>query len=109
LSDEYTIVLYSNGGTHAAQAWVMLRQFGIQGYVLLGGLNYWASAILNPQPPGDLAADSEILQYQFRRSAAGYFNGGGLAIEGSNSSEKEIRPKPKIKLFKKKKKGEEGC
>ncbi len=108
LDNDQIRVLYSNGGTHAAQAWVMLTQMGIKSYVLLGGLNYWSEAILNPEPPDDLVADSEILKYQFRKSASGYFNGSGTAIEQNKTSEKQSHLKPKIK-FKKKKKAEEGC
>ncbi|MCB0316296.1 MAG: rhodanese-like domain-containing protein, partial [Calditrichaeota bacterium] len=108
LSDLYTIVLYSNGGTHAAQAWVLLQQMGIKSYVMLGGLNYWVDAILNPQPPGDLAADSEILQYQFRKGASGFFNGGGVSVEQENQPAQSDAPRPKLPP-RRKKKGEEGC
>lgn len=108
LSPDYTIVLYSNGGTHSAQAWVLLKQMGIDCYTLLGGLNYWAEAIMNPQPPGDLAADSEILQYQFRKSASGYFNSGGVAAE-QDTKEAPAPSEPKKKITRKKKGGDEGC
>ena len=108
LSDLYTIVLYSNGGTHAAQAWVLLQQMGIKSYVMLGGLNYWVDAILNPQPPGDLAADSEILQYQFRKGASGFFNGGGVSVEQENQPAQSDATRPKLPP-RRKKKGEEGC
>lgn len=107
LSNDYLNVLYSNGDTNASQAWVMLSQTGIESYILMGGLNYWAKAILNPEPPGDLAADSEILRYQFRKSASGYFNAGGVAAAQENTAAKPAM-KPKIK-FKKKKAAEEGC
>ncbi len=105
---DYTIVLYSNGSTNAAQAWVLLRQRGVESYVLMGGLNYWAKAILNPQPPGDLVADSEILQYQFRKAAAAYFNGGKGVVTQQAQTKPLSHPRPKIKL-KKKQSAEEGC
>jgi hypothetical protein len=108
LSPDYTIVVYSNGGTHSAQAWVLLKQMGIECYTLLGGLNYWAGAIMNPQPPDDLAADSEILQYQFRKSASGYFNGGNTVTE-QNTRENTPPPVPKRTFKRKKKGGDEGC
>ena len=107
LNDEYVIVLYSNGGTHAAQAWVLLKQLGIESYVLLGGLNYWAQAILDPQAPDDLVADQEILQYQFQKAASEYFNKGGISVE-ENKKDAVVKPIPRIK-HKKKKAADEGC
>jgi rhodanese-related sulfurtransferase len=106
LNDDFIIVLCSNGGTHAAQAWVLLKQLRIDSYVLLGGLNYWAQAILNPQPPDDLVADQEILQYQFQKAASEYFKG-GIPIE-ENKTQNEIKPIPKTKQ-KKRKAADEGC
>ena len=109
LDQDYIIILYSNGGTHAAQAWVMLRQLGIESYVLLGGLNYWIQAILNPSPPEDIVADQEILQYEFRKSASKYFTGGGMSVKEDKTQKAEKkRPVRKFK-FKKKKKADEGC
>jgi rhodanese-related sulfurtransferase len=93
LSGDETIVLYSNGGTRAAQAWVLLKQMGIESYVLLGGLNYWTEAILNPKAPNTLAADSEILKYQFQKSAAGYFAPGGAVAAPADSATAPAKPK----------------
>ncbi len=104
LLSEMTIVLYSNGSTNAAQAWLLLQQKGIQTYVLQGGMNYWAEVILNPTPPGDLVADSEILLYQFRMGASAYFSGSGVVSSQAaktGNSKGALKPLPK----KKKKKG----
>ncbi len=108
LDPNKTIVLYSNGGTHAAQAWVLLKQIGIENYVLLGGLNYWAEAILNPQAPNDLVADSEILKYQFRKGASGHFAGDGLASAQNDTTNAPAKPKAKVNL-QQKKKARAGC
>jgi hypothetical protein len=86
----------------------MLKQMGIDSYVLLGGLNYWVSAILNPEPPDDLVADPEVLDYQFRKSASEYFNKGGISVDKNEKQEQKQVAPPKIK-FKRKKKAEEGC
>jgi rhodanese-related sulfurtransferase len=44
-----TIVLYSDGGAHAAQAWVFLRALGNeQVYFLRGGLHEWLDTVMNP-------------------------------------------------------------
>jgi 3-mercaptopyruvate sulfurtransferase SseA len=106
LRNDLTVVLYSNGGTHAAQAWVLPRQLGIESYVLLGGLNYWVEGILNPEPPSDLVADSEIEKYQLREATSEYFDreAKGQTLE----SKPEPVPKPVIK-FKRKKAGDGGC
>jgi len=76
--------------------------------VLLGGLNYWAEVILNPQAPKDLAADPEILKYQFRKGASEYFAGGGLATAQKDSTAAPVKPKASIDL-KMKKKARAGC
>ena len=44
-----TIVLYSEGGAHAAQAWVFLRALGYQKvFFLRGGLYEWLDQVMNP-------------------------------------------------------------
>ncbi len=108
MSGDKTVVLCSNGGTHAAQAWVLLKQKGIESYVLLGGLNYWTEAILNPKAPNDLAADAEILKYQFRKGASGYFGGSEVTPARSDSSAESAKPKITID-GKQRKKARAGC
>jgi rhodanese-related sulfurtransferase len=44
-----TLVLYSEGGTHAAQAWVFLRALGYrQVFFLRGGVYEWLEQVMNP-------------------------------------------------------------
>ena len=44
-----TIVLYSDGGAHAAQGWVFLRALGYPHvYFLRGGLYDWLDDVINP-------------------------------------------------------------
>jgi len=109
MDSDYLVVLYSNGGTHAAQAWVILQQMGIESYVLLGGLNYWIDSILNPIPPDDLVADSEILQFEFQKAASGYFNSGGMTVDQSQVDETQTKPIIPKRKFGKRKKADEGC
>ena len=46
---EDTVVLYSGGGAHAAQAWVFIRAMGHrQVFFLSGGLNEWIDDVMNP-------------------------------------------------------------
>ena len=61
IDPEKLVILYSNGGTHAAQVWVLLQQKGYSNTtVLLGGLNYWVDVYSNPTPPEGVYADSEL-------------------------------------------------
>jgi len=57
-----TLVLYSEGGAHAAQGWVLLRSLGFtKVYFLRGGLLDWMDDIMSPTLPelsGSAAADS---------------------------------------------------
>jgi rhodanese-related sulfurtransferase len=57
-----TLVLYSEGGAHAAQGWVLLRSVGFSNvYFLRGGLLDWMEDIVSPTLPeltGNAATDS---------------------------------------------------
>lgn len=56
-----TIVLMSDGGAHAAQAWVLLRSTGLRHvYFLRGGFAEWNETVLHP------AQSTELTRY-FRR------------------------------------------
>jgi len=49
-----TVVLYSQGGAHAAQGWVLLRVRGhANAWFLAGGLDEWVAEVMEPRPPGD--------------------------------------------------------
>ena len=49
LDSTATYVLYSEGGTHAAQAWFLLRARGVDNvYFLRGGLYEWLEQVMNP-------------------------------------------------------------
>jgi len=74
------LVLYSEGGAHAAQAWVFLRALGLREvYFVSGGLQDWMDDVLHPR----LAADaSPAAQRAFEAQAelSRYFGGDpGLA------------------------------
>lgn len=50
-----TVVLYSEGGAHAAQGWVLLRTAGQRNvYFLRGGLLEWLDDVMNPAASTDL-------------------------------------------------------
>ena len=70
-----TIVLYSEGGAHAAQAWVFLRALGHQRvYFLRGGLYEWLDDVMNPTLPANASAERRAA---FERAAeiSRYFGG----------------------------------
>jgi rhodanese-related sulfurtransferase len=51
------IVVCSEGGIHAAQAWYLLRSLGFPAvYLLFGGLEEWKDTVLYPQAPPATAA-----------------------------------------------------
>ncbi len=106
---EKLIILYTNGGTHAAQTWVLLQQEGFTNTaVLLGGLNYWVDVYSNPNPPDGVYADSEVFNYQFKVSAGKHFMGN---TETKDKSSETVKP-VKIPLRPRKKKSknaDEGC
>lgn len=57
------VVLYSDGGTHSAQAWFFLKAMGAQQvYFLRGGLNEWLDEVMNPRLPVD-ARTRELTEY----------------------------------------------
>lgn len=69
-----TLVLYSEGGAHAAQAWVFLRALGYRNvYFLRGGLYEWLEQVMNPTLPDTTAAARDA----FSRAAtlSRYFGG----------------------------------
>jgi len=52
-----TVVLYSEGGTHAAQGWFFLRARGLQHvYFLREGLYEWLTQVVNPTLPANATA-----------------------------------------------------
>ena len=78
-----TIVLYSDGGAHAAQAWVFLRALGHQQvFFLRGGLIDWIDDVLNPAIAPDATADAKAA---FARIAAlsRYFGGTPRLVDGA--------------------------
>lgn len=67
--NDETVVMYSDGGAHAAQAWVFLRARGHrQVYFLRGGLADWLDQVMNPAiapgtPPDTRARVVAISRY----------------------------------------------
>lgn len=80
LPQNATIVLYSEGGTHAAQAWVLLRARGYDNvYSLREGMYEWVSRILQPRLARD-ATPAEKKAFDALEPLSRYF--GGLPRRG---------------------------
>ncbi|MDR3692900.1 MAG: rhodanese-like domain-containing protein [Fimbriimonas sp.] len=85
LPKDKTIVLYSAGGTHAAQAWVVLAQEGYQVKSLLDGLQGWWRDVMTPTSLkiGDVTDESkDVLEYKGAKAMREYFQH-GAAPSGS--------------------------
>ena len=81
-----TIVLYSEGGAHSAQAWVFLRALGYTNvFFLRGGVHEWLENVLSPGLPAD-ATDEERKQFEKASALSRYF--GGLPRTGVTREEK---------------------
>lgn len=86
-SADETLVLYSEGGTHAAQGWLLLRAAGAEHvYVLREGLYEWLSTVLNPTLP-DGATAAQRAAFDTAAALGRYFGGvptigGGAAMQG---------------------------
>ena len=80
---DQTIVLYSQEGAHAGQAWVMLRALGVSHVLFVpGGLADWRDDVLNPLLPVDGSPAERARIAELSR----YF-GGSPRIEGSQGGE----------------------
>jgi hypothetical protein len=75
LGRQEKIVLYSEGGIHSAQAWMLLRVQGYRSvYMLKGGLDEWKDQVLFPVV-ADNPTPSERARDERLRSMSAYFGG----------------------------------
>ncbi|HEX9565811.1 MAG TPA: DUF6691 family protein [Gemmatimonadaceae bacterium] len=73
--DSEQVVLYSDGGAHAAQAWVLLRVRGIRNaLVLKDGMAAWEDEVLSPLPPAT-PDDSATVRFARARALSMWFGG----------------------------------
>ena len=69
------IVLYSEGGIHSAQAWMLLRAQSYRGvYILFGGLEAWNDEVLHPAAPVDSTPET-LAQFARASEVARHFGG----------------------------------
>ena len=89
------VLLYSQDGTHASQAWLLLRAQGYEGvYTVLGGLDGWKDEVLFPVLPVDAGPRDRA---QFERAAAlAQFFGGQPRADGAAAAEAPVTALPKL-------------
>jgi rhodanese-related sulfurtransferase len=85
-----TVVLYSEGGAHAAQGWFLLRARGIRRvYFLREGLYEWLTQVINPVLP-DGATAGQRAAFDSAAELSRYFGGvpraGGESVDGDASA-----------------------
>jgi len=109
------IILYSDGGIHASQAWMLMKAKGYKSvYTLSGGLEEWKESVLFPSLPENFTPE-DSLQFEKKKEISLYF--GGVPPTGSRGT--GLKPSvqlPKIQLpagtspgSAPKKKKKEGC
>lgn len=83
------IVLYSNGGIHSAQVWMLLKAKEYKNvYTLLGGLEEWKDGILFPRLSSDSTA--EALKLNDRKKQIALFFGGQPVNGGDMATGTEV-------------------
>jgi rhodanese-related sulfurtransferase len=83
-----TVVLYSEGGAHAAQGWVFLRALGHTNvFFLRGGLSEWLDDVMTPTLPAAPTA-AESAQFDSVAALSRYFGGVPQRDEPEDGSRK---------------------
>ena len=97
LSPREKIVIYSEGGIHAAQAWLLMQARGYAStYTLLGGLYGWQDEVLFPTLAEDADAE-ERARFEGTASIARFFGGTpGTKVEGQSVRPTELPALPEI-------------
>ena len=89
------IVLYSEGGIHASQAWMLLRAKGFKNaYTLKGGLDQWKEDVLFPAL-AETATPQERARFE-RAAALARFFGGSPRTGGPQMAVAKAPEMPKV-------------
>ncbi|MBI5403861.1 MAG: rhodanese-like domain-containing protein [Ignavibacteriae bacterium] len=85
------IILYSEGGIHSAQGWMILKAKDFKGvYILFGGLEEWNEKILFPKIPEN-ATPEQLAAFEKIKEVSKFF--GGTPQTGSTA---DVKDKPKV-------------
>jgi hypothetical protein len=69
------IILYSGGGIHSAQAWLLMKARNYKGiYMLRGGLDEWKEKILFPRPAATSSAE-QAASFEKMKEVSKFFGG----------------------------------
>lgn len=107
VSKSDTVVLYSEGGIHAAQAWVLMRAQGYRNvFTLKGGLIEWNERVLFPS-----VASATSREERKRLEERAHFFGGRIfeTKEKEPTLKSKKSPPPPIKTQKEQEKTREVC
>ncbi|MBP1656752.1 MAG: Rhodanese domain protein [Bacteroidetes bacterium] len=75
LQKNETIVIYSDGGIHSAQAWFLLTTQGYKGATMLfGGLEAWKDNVLFPRP-AENPTPAQSVQFAKMKEVSKFFGG----------------------------------
>lgn len=89
------IVVYSDGGIHAAQAWFLLVAEGYRGaYILLGGLDAWTNDVLFPELPAS-SGPEEMTRFA-RTAEVSRFFGGSPRTGGTATADAQAVEMPEV-------------
>jgi rhodanese-related sulfurtransferase len=89
------IVLYSQGGIHAAQAWMLLKARRYPAvYLLLGGLDQWNERVLYPRRPPEGASSEELAQFERAAARAQVFGGAPRSAATVGEATETVAPPP---------------
>lgn len=89
------VVLYSEGGIHASQAWMLLRAKGFKNaYTLKGGLDQWKEDVLFPTL-AETATPQERARFE-RAVALAKFFGGSPRTGGAQAAAARMPEMPKV-------------
>ena len=83
LDSSATYVLYSEGGTHAAQGWFLLRARGVKNvFFLRGGLYEWLEEVMNPR----VASTTPQAQRDSIRALTLWFGGKMQVVDSASAT-----------------------
>jgi rhodanese-related sulfurtransferase len=91
LPTDRKIIVYSQGSEVAGQAVVLLRLAGYDASLLLGGYNFWAQHVLNPEI-SPTQADGEFPRVPEEQAIACYFVGGDKTEQAPPAPRKPVVP-----------------
>lgn len=91
-----TIVLYSEGGAHAGQAWVLLKAMGVANVAFIsGGLVDWYTDVMSPTLSATAAAE-DVQSFEAIAELSRYFGGEPQAGLATTKAPPQASPPPRI-------------